>query len=69
MDSVTNRCVRVCVCVSDCVSVCTPSPVAGGAVCLWHLWSTDSVQVPPLCRHNAHLHPEQSCTPATLPLA
>lgn len=45
------------------------SPGAGGAVCLWHLWSTDSVQVPPLCRCSAHLHPELSCTPATPPLA
>lgn len=58
---------NVCVCVCGCVLV--PSPGAGGAVCLWHLWSTDSVQVPPLCRYNAHLHPELSCTPATPPLA
>ena len=53
--------------VCGCVHI--PSPGAGGAVCLWHLWSTDSVQVPPLCRYNAHLHPELSCTPATPPLA
>lgn len=53
-----------------CVSVWNaPSPGAGGAACLWHLWSRDSVQEPPLCRCNAHLHPEPSCTPATLPLA
>lgn len=53
-----------------CVSVLNaPSPGAGGAACLWHLWSRDSVQEPPLCRCNAHLHPEPSCTPATLPLA
>ncbi len=59
---------RVSLCKQKCV-LRAPSPGAGGAVCLWHLWSTDSVQVPPLCRYNAHLHPELSCTPATPPLA
>lgn len=49
--------------------VCILSPGADGAVCLWHPWSTGSVQVPPLCRCSAHLHPELSCTPATPPLA
>lgn len=46
-----------------------PFPGAGGAVCLWRLWSTDSVQVRPLCRYNVHLHLELSCTPANRPLA
>lgn len=45
------------------------SPGAGGAVCLWHLWSTGSVRVPPRCRCSAHLHLESNCTPATPPLA
>jgi len=52
-----------------CVRLHMPSPGAGGAACLWHLWSTDFVQVRPLCRYNARLHPELSCTPATPPLA
>lgn len=49
--------------------VLIPFPGAGGAVSLWHLLSRDSVQVPPLCRYSAHLHPELSCTPANPPLA
>lgn len=43
-------------------------PGAGGAVCLWHLWSTGSVRAPPRCRCSAHLRLESNCTPATPPL-
>lgn len=45
------------------------SPGAGGAVCLWHPWSTGSVRVPPRCRCSARLRLESNCTPATPPLA
>lgn len=46
-----------------------PSPGAGGAGGLWHLWSTGSAREPPRCRCSARLHLEWSCTPATPPLA
>ena len=48
--------------------MCLPFLVAGGAVCSWHLWSTSSVLVPPLCRYSVHQHPGQNYTPASPPL-
>lgn len=68
-------CMLVCVFVNAALTVvhfqlymCLLSLAVGGAVCFWHLWSTDSVLVPPLCRYSAHQHPGLSCTPASLPL-